>query len=185
MDQHPTYITPEIASETLLKNLSGNSRFIVTGQIGSGKTTLAKKLCNHFGLTHLHIDDFHTDVNPHLAATEAANRITGGWVAEANVWQIPQAVWDSADFSIFLDYHNFIHYRQILRRCVHNCPQKTTWSSIIKELGNMKFIYRWGNENRANWQKQGLNANSRNVIRCNSPRTTNQLIESIFEMKNR
>ena len=44
--------------ETVLRKLSPQSRLIVTGQIGCGKTTLARKISARLGLAHLHIDDY-------------------------------------------------------------------------------------------------------------------------------
>lgn len=181
MRQHRTYITPEMAAETVPMNLSCNSRLIVTGQIGCGKTTLAKEISRRLSLTHLHLDDFHGDADPHLAAAQAAIRITGGWVAEANVWQIPQGLWDSADLVIWLDYGNLVHYLRILRRCWGACARGPTWTNIRHQVGsewdNMKVIYRWANKNRKGWQERGLNANRETpVVRCGSPHVTSRLV---------
>ncbi|MCL2641679.1 MAG: hypothetical protein FWD53_12595 [Phycisphaerales bacterium] len=181
MHPHPTFLTPETATETVLKSLSPTPCLIITGQIGCGKTTLAKKLSHHLNLPHLHLDDFHQEPDPHLAATQAANRLTGGWIAEANVWQIPQGIWSTADLTIFLDYTNLTHYLRILRRCLTTCARKPTWPNIrhhmAHEWGHIKIIYRYANKNRAGWHDRGLNANLKiPVIRCDSPRAASRLV---------
>ena len=178
------YSTPEQVAETILKQLSSNSRLIVTGQIGCGKTTLARKISTRLALTHLEIDAFNDDPDPKLAAAEAVGAIDGGWVAEANVWQIPQAVWKASDFAVFLDYANVLHYLGIIRRCFGKCLMDMTWVNIrhtmSEELLHLKIVYLYANENRAGWHKQGGITNTATpVIRCTSPRATNRLLACI------
>ena len=121
MFENQNYITIEKAAETVLKHLQYDSRLIITGQIGCGKSTLARDISSRSGITHLAIDDFYGDEDPNLSATKAASSIDGGWVAEANVWQIPQAIWELSDFAVFLDYANFVHYLRIINRCFRKC----------------------------------------------------------------
>ena len=83
MHDQQMYITPARAAETFLRQMSPQSRLVVTGQIGCGKTTLARDICSRLGLSHLPIDDFHGDTDPALSAARAASSIDGGWVAEA------------------------------------------------------------------------------------------------------
>ena len=184
MREHQKYITPEKAVETVLKQLSSDSRLIVTGQIGCGKTTLARKISTRLALTHLAIDDFNGDPDPELAAVEAASAIVGGWVAEANVWQIPQTIWESSDFAVFLDYANVIHYLGIIRRCYGKCLMDRTWVNIRRnisdELLHLKIVYLYADKNREGWHKQGgITSTATPVIRCASPRATNRLLACI------
>lgn len=184
MQKHQRYITIERATEKALKHLQHDSRLIITGQIGCGKTTLARRICTRFGLTHLAIDDFYGDADPKFSATEAASSIDGGWVADANVWQIPQAIWESSDFAVFLDYSNYIHYLRIISRCFHKCMKEDTWMdigrNIRKELLHIKIIYLYANKNRKDWHKRGgITSTETQVIRCTSPRVTNKLLERI------
>ncbi|MEZ4863866.1 MAG: hypothetical protein R3C14_21270 [Caldilineaceae bacterium] len=184
MCERPRYITPDRAAETILKQLSPASRLIVTGQIGCGKTTLASAISRRLGLTHLEIDVFNGDPEPMLAAAEAADAIAGGWVAEANVWQIPQAIWEASDFGIFLDYANVIHYPRIIRRCFGKCMMDRTWVNIRRhiseELLHLKIVYLYANENRAEWRRRGgITSTATPVIRCPSPRTTDRLLAHI------
>jgi adenylate kinase family enzyme len=182
--KHQRYLTPETAARTVLPQLSPESRLIVTGQIGCGKTTLSRKISARLGLTHLQIDLFNDDADPKLAAAHAACSIDGGWVAEANVWQIPQAIWESSDFAILLDYANIIHHLRIVHRCFRACATDPTWANIRRqissELEHVKIVYLYANENREGWHKRGgITESATQVIRCTSPREANMLLDCI------
>lgn len=178
------YITPERAAATVLKQLSPDTRLIVTGQIGCGKTTLAKEISTRLCLTHLALDNFNGDPDPKRSAAEAMSAIGGGWVAEANVWQIPQAIWEAADLAIFLDYANIVHYLRIMHRCFRTCVRVPTWVKIrrnlCEELLHMKIVFLYANENRKGWHERGgITNTATQVIRCTSPRATSWLLAHI------
>ena len=184
LPEHQTLITLETAARTVLTQLSPESRLIVTGQIGCGKTTLSREISTRLGLTHLQIDVFNDNADPKLAAANAARSIDGGWVAEANVWQIPQAIWESSDFAILLDYANIIHYLRIIRRCIGACTADPTWSNIRHHMGSelehIKIMYLYANKNREGWHKRGgITDTVTQVIRCTSPREANGLLDYI------
>ncbi len=175
------YITPERAVETVLRQLSSESRLIVTGQIGCGKTALAREISTRLGLAHLQIDDYSGDADPELSASRAASSMHGGWVAEANVWQIPDAVWESSHLAVLLDYPNVVHYLRIIRRCLQACVEQPTWTARRRTVGSecrhMKIIYLYANKNRKGWRERGGITNSATpVIRCASPRATDRLL---------
>ena len=184
MLDHQGYMAPETAARTVWAQLSPESRVIVTGQIGCGKTTFAREISTRLGLTHLPIDRFHSDADPMRSAARAANSIDGGWVAEANVWQIPQAIWQSSDVAVFLDYPNVVHYLRILRRCYRECVAKPTWAgirdSIAGEAEHLKIVYLYANKNREGWHERGGITNTATpVIRCPSPRAARTLLACI------
>jgi len=181
MHKDQTYMAQARAAETVLRELSPESHLIVTGQIGCGKTTLARKISIRLGLVHLPIDDYHGDADPESSASRAASSIDGGWVAEANVWQIPDAIWESADLAVFLDYPNIVHYLRIIRRCFQTCVAQPTWADIRRTVGrewhHMKIIYLYANKNREGWHERGgITNHAPPVIRCASPRAANRLL---------
>ncbi|HRW07741.1 MAG TPA: hypothetical protein P5121_21715 [Caldilineaceae bacterium] len=145
---------------------------------------MSKTISARWGLTHLEIDHFNGEPDPHVAAADAAHTIQGGWVAEANVWQIPQAIWEAADLGIFLDYANVVHYPRIIRRCWGKCINERSWAKIChhlrEELLHMKIVYLYANKNRAGWQQRGGITNTATpVIRCPAPRVTDRLLAQI------
>lgn len=168
---------------TARAEFSPESRLIVTGQIGCGKTTLARRICDRLGVAHLHIDDYHDDNVPFVSAERAASAIDAGWVAEACVWQIPQGIWESADLVVHLDYSNSVHYRRIVRRCLRNCLVQLTGpeirNNVRAEWLHLRIMYRFANENRATWRREGGITRTRvPVIRLVSPRETDTWISS-------
>jgi len=184
MYKDKTYMTQARAAETVLRELSPESHLIVTGQIGCGKTTLARKISIRLGLAHLQLDDYNDDADPAYSASRAVSSIDGGWVAEANIWQIPDAIWKSVDFVVFLDYPNIVHYLRIILRCFQTCLAKPTWAHIRGTVGlewsHMKIIYLYANKNRAGWHERGgITNHTTPVIRCASPRTANRLLASM------
>jgi adenylate kinase family enzyme len=188
LPKQQTYITPETAAKTVLTHLSAQSRLIVTGQIGCGKTTLSRAISARLGLTHLPIDLFNDLADSKRAAADAARSIEGGWVAEANVWQIPRAIWESSEFAILLDYANLIHYLRIIRRCLRACAIKPTWANIrhqvVTELEHLKIMVLYANENREGWKKRGgITDTATQVIRCTSPREADRLLDCIVPNK--
>ena len=181
MHEHQTYIKPEVAAATVLRHLSPDSRLIVTGQIGCGKTTLAREICSQLGLAHMSIDDYHGDPDPEASASRAVTSLGGGWVAEANVWQIPVAIWEAAEIVLFLDYPNFTHYLRIIRRCLQACMKQPSWviirGTIRSEWHHMRIIRLYANKNRAGWDEHGgITKSTTPVIRSHSPRTTRMLL---------
>jgi adenylate kinase family enzyme len=181
---HQEYLTPETAAQTILTHLSPESRLIVTGQIGCGKTTLSRAICARLGLAHLEIDVYNDHPDAMRAAAEAARSIPGGWVAEANVWQIPQSVWEVADLAIYLDYPNLVHYWRIIGRCLRACVAKPTWANIrdqvSSEFEHLTIMVRYASANREGWRERGGIADSATpVIRCASSREADRLLGRI------
>lgn len=184
MTKHRILLATDEAALLAMQQLAVDSHLVVTGQIGCGKTTLAREIGARLGLQHLEIDRFHHDANPNEAAAKAAGAISGGWVAEANVWQIPPGIWENSDLVILLDYPNVTHYLRILRRCLTKCARSLKWSNIrgaIRgEFEHLKIIYLYANQNRKNWgEPGGLRHAATTVIRSASPRATSRLLAHV------
>ena len=93
MHKDQTYMTQAgRLSETVLRELPPKSHLIMTGQIGCGNTTLARKISIRLSMVYLPIDDYPDDADPESSASRTVSSIDSGWVAEANVWQIPDAI---------------------------------------------------------------------------------------------
>jgi adenylate kinase family enzyme len=174
-------MTQATVAESVLRELSPGSHLIVTGQIGCGKTTLARKIAVRLGLAYLAIDDYYGDADAMASASRAAAAVDGGWVAEANVWQIPDAIWQAAELVVFLDYPNIVHYLRIIQRCWRTCVARPTWASIRRTVGleceHLRIVFLYANKNREGWREcGGITASATPVIRCASPRAADRLL---------
>lgn len=180
MSESP-YISVNDAISAGMTCWSPATRLIVTGQIGAGKTTLAQAIARVHGLVHVSIDHFHEDDDPAASTLKAVTAIDGGWVAEANVWQIPDGLWPMADQVIFLDYANAVHCRRILRRCLDRCLRERSLMGIRRvvreERYHLRIVTRFADENREGWiAKGGFAPAGIPVIRCASPREARRLL---------
>lgn len=160
----------------------GAKRIIVGGMMGSGKTTLARTLSSLLHLPHIAVDELYhlegakeagkwkgsaMDIEL-LRRMDAAIAWSGGWIVEANPWQIPTWVWDDqGTWVLWLDYDNTVNYLQLVQRATctwwsgqvaaHDEAQDLTpsfWSQFANCLELMWIVYRWGAENRNGWRNE-------------------------------
>jgi|EP01043_Picozoa_sp_COSAG02_P033379 shikimate kinase len=157
-------------------------RIIIGGMMGSGKTTLAKELSNLLQLPHIPVDELYhlegateagewkeSEMDMELRRRmDAAIALSGGWIVEANPWQVPTWVWDDLGTEvIWLDYDNMVNYVRLMGRAArtwwtgqtatHDEAQDLTasfWSQVTNCAELMMIVYRWGAENRSGWRSE-------------------------------
>ena len=155
-------------------------RIIIGGMMGSGKTTLAKELSSLLQLPHIPVDElYHLDGATQVGEwkgsaldielcrrMDAGIASSGGWIVEANPWQIPTWVWDDRGAEvIWLDYDNTVNYVQLVQRATrtwwtgktatHDDAQDLTagfWSQLTNCAELLTIVYKWGEENRSGWR---------------------------------
>ena len=162
--------------------LAVGKRIIVGGMMGSGKTTLAAELATLLQLPHIPVDELYhlegateagewrgsaMDVELRRRMNAALER-SGGWIVEANPWQVPTWVWDDQSAEVlWLDYDNAVNYLQLARRAArtwwtgalatHDDAQALS-ASLRSQLANcvelMTIVYKWGEENRNGWRTE-------------------------------
>ena len=157
-------------------------RIIIGGMMGSGKTTLAKELSSLFHLPHIPVDELYhlegaTQAGEWRGSAmdielrrrmDAAIACRGGWIVEANPWQIPTWVWDDQGAEVlWLDYDNAVNYIQLVQRAArtwwtgktatHDDAQDLTasfWSQLTNCAELVTIVYKWGEENRSGWRDE-------------------------------
>ena len=145
--------------------------------MGSGKTTLAKWLASAWDIPHVEIDHFPSrdDVVRHVTLV-----LRSGWVAEANPWQVPEEIWNRADWVIFLDFDNIVNYWRLIRRGLARWRSSgPLWHGFrehvlddaIKDLSRIVYLY--GESNRDEWRRNGMSGSEAGTrgrcLRCVSP----------------
>lgn len=165
----------------IVETLTHESRLIVTGQIGCGKTTLAAQLAGRLGAAHVRLDQFIGVEDPKSEASATLEAVVGGWVLDGCVWQVPEAAWEAADLAIHLDYANFVHYRRIGRRALRNAVTARSFKEartvVTDEVGHFRIMGRFADENRRGWREAGgITATPTPVIRCGHPREARSIL---------
>jgi adenylate kinase family enzyme len=154
-----------------------NTRWVIGGMMGSGKTTLAKWLASAWDIPHVEIDRFTSrdDVVHHVTIA-----LRSGWIAEANPWQVPEEIWSCADWIVFLDFDNIVNYWRLIRRGLSKWRSSgQRWNGFrehviddaIKDL--CRIVYRHGESNRDDWRRNGMGGGETcthdRCLRCISP----------------
>ena len=154
-----------------------DTRWVVAGMMGCGKTTLAKWLASAWGIPHVEIDHFPSpeDVVQHVTVV-----LRSGWVAEANPWQVPEEIWSRADWIVFLDFDNVVNYWRLIRRGLERWRSSgQLWNGFreyvvddaIRDLS--RIVYLHGEYNREGWRREGIGGPETctrdRCLRCISP----------------
>jgi adenylate kinase family enzyme len=85
-------------------------RIAVVGTSGAGKTTLARRLAQHLGLTHVELDAIHwgpgwAPIPQDVLRDRVAGALEGdAWVIDGNYGAVRDIVWTRADTLVWLDY---------------------------------------------------------------------------------
>ena len=166
-----------------------DTRWIIGGMMGSGKTSLAKRLAAAWNIPHVEIDRFASPEEV-ILYTQA---LTAGWVTEANPWQIPDEVWRHADWTIFLDFDNVVNYWRLLHRGIATwAASGQLWNGFRKHIIHdalkdwSRLVYLYGEDNRAGWRKNGMDGGNireqARRLRCISPREAELLFSILSPM---
>lgn len=97
-------------------------RIVVIGTTGSGKTTLASRLAQRLGCTHIEMDALHWEPNWTEAPTEVfRERVQKAatherWVMDGNYSVVRDIAWPAADTVVWLDYPLPVILWRLLRR---------------------------------------------------------------------
>jgi adenylate kinase family enzyme len=131
--------------------LNTNSKIIVIGTSGAGKTTLAQIIAKKFKLKDIELDALFwepgwSQVSPEIfrARISQAMSESHGWVVHGNYNKVRDLTWKNADTLIWLDYPRSIVLWRVFKR------------SVLRVLTREKL---WAG-NRESFRKTFLSRNS-------------------------
>lgn len=120
-------------------------KVLVTGNIGSGKTTLCKRLSSAFNLPAYHFDQIVWQPRWKRPLSEERERMTKELLAK-NEWVVDgvsKEVMESADTIIFLDFPRWISAWRTLKRNLQCCFRtRPEMPADCPDYKNLPFIAR-------------------------------------------
>ena len=138
-------------------------KILIVGTVGTGKTTLARKLSKEYNIKYYEIDSIvHDDVNKKKRTPQQQNEIISninkedGWIIEGVLRENLEYLLEIAEKIIYLDIPKNIRNKRILTRYIKQKIgiEKSNYKPSLKML---KMMYKWSNEfekNREGFEKK-------------------------------
>lgn len=130
-----------------MKELDAQSRIVVVGTSGSGKSTFARRLAERVGSRDVELDALHwgPDWTPHpdfRARTSAALSPPGGWIVHGNYAQVQDLTLGRATHVVWLDYPRAVVMWRVFKRSMRRSLTREVLYGGNRETLRKAFLSR-------------------------------------------
>lgn len=118
-----------------MPKISSFSRIVIVGTTGSGKTTLAQRISEKYGLKRIELDSIQwlpdwREIDRQEFARLAAQAVEAEkWVVDGNYRIVRDLIWSKAEAVVWLDYSFPRNFWQLFSRSIHRLvTRKELWA---------------------------------------------------------
>lgn len=163
-------------------------KILILGIVGSGKTTIARKLSNKLNIKHYEIDSIvHDDIKCIKRSKSDQIRIfnkinKSSWILEGTFRRNQEHIINSADIIYFIDIPKYIRYYRIIKRFIKQKIgiEKINYKVDIKLL---KDMFKWTKEYEKNKDNIIIELNkTNNLIILKNKKDINNILEVKYEV---
>jgi adenylate kinase family enzyme len=184
----------------MIYKINSESRILVVGTSGSGKSVFAKKLASFLKIPNIELDALFWEPN-WVEATQPvfrdrilnATSQSTGWVINGNYNKVSNLTWQKADTLIWLDYKlSLVLWRVLKRSFIRVVTREVLWGtnreSFIKTFFTKYSIILWALQSysRRNRQYENLIQSSEyahlKTYRFKSPREAELFIKNLTSL---
>ena len=172
-------------------------RIVVVGVTGSGKTTLAQTLAQHFQVPHIEFDAFYwgpnwTEVPSEVFRARLTQMLSADrWVADGNYGRARDIAWGRATSLIWLDYGWSVIFGRLLRRTLQRVlTREELWNGNRERLREAFFsrdsLFVWAWTSRPKQRRDYPTLLQReeyahlNVVRLTTPPATQRWLTRVL-----
>lgn len=164
-------------------------KILITGNVGSGKTTLANIISDFYGIEHFEIDEIVHDINNNgikrdideqVKIINKINKDNKSYIIEGVLRKNLDFILNIVDQIIFLDIDKNVIKKRIRIRYIKQKLrlERSSYKPTKEMLDNM---YKWNNEFDSNEFLKRLNKYSKKLIIIRNKKELNKYLKAMYK----